>query len=58
MNYLKISILIDFIIDIIISGGKSLDDKKKLSQEWKYIKKHVELTKMHKYTSKNKFYER
>lgn len=48
-NYLKLSIFIDFIIDIIVNDDE-LIDKEKIRENWKDIKKHVELSKMYKFS--------
>lgn len=58
LNLLKLNIIIDFIIDIVIDENDEFSQEKKIRQDWKYIKRHVELTKMYKYTIKRKFYER
>ena len=47
-DYLKINLFLNYIIDDQIS----YDDYKKLRQSWKDIKRHVELTKMYKYSLK------
>jgi hypothetical protein len=48
--YLKNSINIDIITDYIVDDELEDDDKEKLRQDWKDIKKHVELTRMNKYS--------
>ena len=52
LNIMNVEIWVDFIYN-----GNSITDEdgKKLRSSWKEIKRHVELSKMHKYTSK---YER
>lgn len=56
-NYLKLDIFIDFLIDVVVDEDEH-SEKESLRNEWRYIKRHVELTKMYKYTSKDKLYER
>lgn len=51
-NYLKLSMLVDFVVDTIVNGD-DLIEKEKLRENWKDIKKSVELSKMHKFSSKN-----
>ena len=41
---------INLILDYIIDDETDEEDRKKLRQTWKDIKKHVELTKMSKYS--------
>lgn len=45
-NYLNIDLILDYIIDDELDEK----DRDKLRQTWKDIKKHVELTKMYKYS--------
>jgi hypothetical protein len=47
LNYIDVELWIDSLL------GESMSDKKKLKlkQNWRDIKRHVELTKMCKYTS-------
>lgn len=50
-NLINIYILIDLLLEKKISG----DEKDKLRSEWKYIIKHVELSKMNKFSQKNNY---
>ena len=43
---------VDIWVDLIINEEFDDDTRKKLRTEWKDIKRHIELTKMHKYSSK------
>jgi len=47
-DYFNIKLFLDYIIDDQIT----YDDHIKLRKSWKDIKRHVELTKMHKYSLK------
>jgi hypothetical protein len=44
--YMNIDIILNFVIDDYVDYEKN----KKIRQNWKDIRKHVELTKMSKYT--------
>jgi hypothetical protein len=55
-NYLKLPVIIDFLLDVVINEDQH-DENEKMRIKWRYIKRHVELTKMYKYTSKTKIYE-
>jgi hypothetical protein len=48
--YLKNSINIDIITDYLVDDELEDNDREKLRQDWKDIKKHVELTRMNKYS--------
>jgi len=51
-NYLNINMLINFVLDIIINGDE-LINREKIRENWKDIKKSIELSKMYKFSSKN-----
>jgi hypothetical protein len=44
-SLMKIDIFLDYVIDEIEDK-----DKDNMRSNWKYIKKHIELNKMHKYS--------
>ncbi len=48
--FLKINLLQEDTIDMLIYGIGS-SDRKKLINSWFEIKKHIELSKMHKYSN-------
>jgi hypothetical protein len=48
--YLKNSIDLDIVTDYLINDGLEDKENEKLKQDWKDIKRHVELTKMNKYS--------
>jgi hypothetical protein len=50
--YLKCLIKINIIVDYIIDNEFDNTDKDYMRSNWKTIKKHVELNKMHKYSTK------
>ena len=50
--YLKYLIKVDIIVDYIIDSELEDKDKDSIRSNWKAIKKHVELNKMHKYSTK------
>ena len=56
-NYLKLDIIVDVALDIIVDEDE-LSEQDKLRQKWRDIKRHVELSKMYKFSSKTKNYER
>lgn len=47
-NILRITLLLDYIIDNEVSGP----DKDKIRKDWAYIKKHIEISKMYKFSTK------
>ena len=53
--HIKNLLNVEFWIDSIFNDQYLSADKKKLNSSWKEIVRHVELSKMHKYTSR---YER
>ena len=50
-NFINIYIFIDLLLEKKISG----DEKDNLRSEWKDIIKHVELSKMNKFSQKNNY---
>lgn len=50
--YLGLYININIIVDYLIDDELTDNDKEKIRKEWKLIKKHVEITKMYKYSVK------
>jgi hypothetical protein len=50
--YLKEYISIDVWLEFFMNEGFEDDVKKKFRAEWKDIKKHVELSKMYKFSAK------
>jgi hypothetical protein len=43
---------IDLWVDYLINQGLDDSDKKKIKSDWKEIKRHVELSKMYKFSAK------
>lgn len=56
--HIKSYINTDIILDYIIDNDVSYEDYRKIKKQWLYIKRHVELTKMNKFTSNYKKNER
>jgi len=53
--YIKLSIGVEIYIDYILDSELEESSDKKLKSDWKEIKRHVELSKMYKFSAK---YER
>lgn len=51
INYMNVTILIDFMLRNEISFLYK-DDSKKLKKNWILIKKHIEISKMYKFSTK------
>jgi len=50
--HIKNFIYIHLLLDMIFYGELESKDKKELNSNWKEIKRHVELSKMYKFSSK------
>ena len=53
--YLNVELLIDYLLNFIINVDYEEKEEKKIKSSWKDIKRHIELSKMYKFSSK---YER
>ena len=54
-TFINIDIIVDLVLDFLMEEDYSSKEKKKLKSSWKDIKKHIELSKMFKFSTK---YER
>jgi len=50
--HFKNLINVNFFIELLLDKQLEESSKKDLNKEWKYIKRHVELSKMHKFSAK------
>ena len=51
VKYLNIEIFVDIILDFLTEEDYSEKEKKKLKSNWNDIKKHIELSKMFKFST-------